>query len=177
MSQTPKPKHRVGFLLVWLLVAAGFAWLGWQILNFDSGRPKSKMYTIRSNLIQIERMKQMWASDRGVTGSVQITEQDLAPYAYGYSSNGLVRPVIGERYIIHPLGIGPEAQITRAYKNWPAGTVIRLWMDRDPPFHIILPNHSIQRMGTSRSAASQVVRARRLAPTADADRSATSHSP
>jgi len=35
------------------------------------------------------------------------------------------------------------------------------------------PNHSIQRMGASHSGQGHVVYQRRLAPTADADRSAT----
>jgi len=95
---------------------------------------------IVANLRQIELMKQMWASDQGVTGTVQITEQDLAPYAYGYSSNGLARPVAGEQYIIHRLGVGPEAELTRPYGKLPAGTVIRLRPESNQLFRIILPN-------------------------------------
>jgi hypothetical protein len=93
-----------------------------------------------NNLKQIELMKRTWAYNNGITGSVRVSEQDLAPYAYGYSSNGLARQIIGERYIIHRLGVGPEAQLTQAYQHLPAGTVIRLRPDTNRLFQIFLPN-------------------------------------
>ena len=77
-------------------------------------------------------------------GTVQITEQDLAPYAYGYSSNGLAKAAAGERYIIHGLGVGPEAVLTQPYGKLPAGTVIRLQSGSNQPFRIILLNKPMQ---------------------------------
>jgi hypothetical protein len=134
----PVPKVRRGFIFPAIIVALVFLFV-WGILPRLSGGGPSKTVRIINNLRQIELMKEMWASDHGVTGSVQVSEQDLALYVYGYSSNGLARQVVGERYIIHPLGVGPEAQLTRGYGKWPAGTVIRLRPDTNQLFGIFLP--------------------------------------
>jgi hypothetical protein len=139
MSQTVGSKDRVSFLLLLLLGLFGLACLVALLLPALTGGGPSKMSRIVNNLRQIEVMKQMWASDHGVTGSVRITEQDLAPYAYGYSSNGLARPVFGERYIIHRLGVGPEAQLTQTYGKLPAGTVVRLRPESNRLFRVYLP--------------------------------------
>lgn len=130
----------MSFLLLLLLAICGLACLAALLLPALAGGGPSKTSRIVNNLRQIELMKQMWASDHGATGSVRITEQDLAPYAYGYSSNGLARPVFGERYIIHRLGVGPEAQLTQTYGKLPAGTVVRLWPESNRLFRIYLPN-------------------------------------
>ena len=140
MSQTSGPRDRVSFLLLLLLATFGLACLAALMLPALTGGGPSKTIRIVNNLRQIELMKQMWASDHAVTGSVRFTEHDLAPYAYGYSSNGLARPVIGERYIIHGLGVGPEAQLTQPYGKLPAGTVIRLRPESNRLFRVFLPN-------------------------------------
>ena len=139
MSQACGPSVRFSLLFL-LLVVVGL----WFLYIFFApmlvvGGP-AKTMSIVNNLRQIELMKQQWALDHGVTGSVRIAEHDLAPYAYGYSSNGIARPVIGERYIIHRSGVGPEAQLTQAYGKLPAGTVIRLRPDTNRLFQIFLPN-------------------------------------
>ena len=140
MSQRFGPKDRVGSLLLLLLGLFGLACLVALLLPAFVGGGPSKTFRIVNNLRKIEEMKQVWASDHGVTGSVRITEQDLAPYAYGYSSNGLARPVGGERYIIHRLGVGPEAQLTQTYGKLPAGTVVRLRSESNRLFRVFLPN-------------------------------------
>ena len=139
MSAVPPPSRTLG-LLSKLVVGVFIAVLIWSVLlpRLTGGGP-TKTMRIVNNLRQIEMMKEMWASDHRITGSVQVTEHDLAPYAYGYSSNGLARPVIGERYIVHRLGVGPEAQLTRAYGKLPQGTVIRLRPDTNRLFRIFLP--------------------------------------
>ena len=127
---------------LWLLLLAAFglACMAALLLPALVGGGPSKTMRIVNNLKQIELMKAMWAADHGVTGSVRITEHDLAPYAYGYSSNGLARLVAGEHYIIHRLGVGPEAQLTRPYGKLPAGTVIRLRPESNRLFRVVLPN-------------------------------------
>jgi hypothetical protein len=140
MTHPAEPKQRVSPLWLLPLAAFGLACLVALMLPPLAGGGPSTTMRIVANLRQIELMKQMWASDQGVTGTVQITEQDLAPYAYGYSSNGLARPVAGEQYIIHRLGVGPEAELTRPYGKLPAGTVIRLRPESNQLFRIILPN-------------------------------------
>ena len=52
----------------------------------------------------------------------------------------LLKPVIGERYIIHRLGVGPEAQLTQTYGKLPAGTVIRLRPESNQLYRVFLPN-------------------------------------
>jgi hypothetical protein len=140
MSQIAEPKDRVSWLLLLLLATLGAVCLYALMLPALTGGGPSKTMRIVNKLRQIELMKQMWASDHGVTGSVRITEQDLAPYAYGYSSNGLARPLAGERYIVHRLGVGPEAQLTQTYGKLPAGTVIRLRPESNRLFRVFLPN-------------------------------------
>ncbi len=138
-ESSSSPAVRPGFLLA-LFVVVVVLLVAWRILPMLGGGGPPKIMRIVSNLRQIELMKEMWARDHSVTGSVQVSEHDLAPYAYGYSSNGLARPVIGERYIVHRLGVGPEAQLTRAYGRLPAGTVIRLRPDTNRLFRVLLPN-------------------------------------
>lgn len=140
MMHPVEPKRRVSSLWLVPLAAFGLACLVALLLPALAGGGPSKTMRIVNNLRQIELMKQWWALDRGVTGAVQITEHDLAPYAYGYSSNGVARSVAGERYIIHRLGVGPEAQLTQPYGKLPAGTVIRLRTESNQLFRIILPN-------------------------------------
>jgi hypothetical protein len=122
-------------VVVIVVLCAGKLLLG----MLSGGGPTAKMRIVL-NLRRIELMKENWASEHSVTGSVRISEQDLAPYAYGFSSNGSVTPVIGERYIIHRLDVAPEAQLTRAYGKLPAGTVIRLTTDTNRGYRIFLPN-------------------------------------
>lgn len=114
------------------MLLSSFVWH--VILPALGGSRKSNVMSIVSNLRQIEMMKEIWASDHGLTNPVRVSEADLAPYAHGYLSNGLVRPVMGERYSIHRLGIGPEAQLTRPSRSLPTGTVIRLRYETNRPY-------------------------------------------
>ena len=96
----------------------------------------------------------MWAADHHATGSVQITEQDLAPYLHRPAgSTGLVAPVVGEQYRANVLGAGPEAELTHPLGNrFPKGTIIRLRENPPPPYDVILPNRSLQPSGAKRPA-------------------------
>jgi len=81
------------------------------------------------------------ASDHGATGAVQVSAQDLAIYmGQPAGSSNLVKPVMGERYIINPLGVAPEAQLARDSSRWPSGTVIRLHTHPT----MLLPNKHLQ---------------------------------
>jgi hypothetical protein len=42
------------------------------------GGGPSKGGRIRNNLRQIDRLKQLWASDHTLTGAVEVSEQDLS---------------------------------------------------------------------------------------------------
>ncbi len=139
MNDQPPPKVRPGVLFTAFLVALVLI-LAWNMLPMLAGGGPSNTTRIVINLRQIELAKDWWAFDHGVTGSVRVSEQDLAPYLRGNAgSNGLVKPVVGERYIIHRLGMGPEAQLTRGYGKLLAGTVIRLRPDSNHFFRIFLP--------------------------------------
>ena len=114
------------------------------------GGPSTAM-AIMNNLVQIDIAKRSWALDHNITNAVQITEQDLAGYLpRRRGSNELVIPVVGEQYSVKPLGTPPEARLTRAFGNFPKGTVIRLGTDGHG-YETIPPNLAGQRMGVSRS--------------------------
>ncbi len=107
------------------------------VLPSLGGSNKSKVISVVNNLNQIELAKELWASDHGATGAVQVSVQDLARYmGQPASSSSLVKPVMGERYIINPLGVAPEAQLARDSSRWPSGTVIRLHAQPT----VLLPN-------------------------------------
>jgi hypothetical protein len=167
MSRTAAPIIRFRFTLM-LIIAFALAFVWTTVLPVLSGGGPSKTMRIVSNLRQIEVMKEMWASDHGVTGAVRVTELNLAPYAYGYSSNRLARPVAGERYVIHRLGVGPEALLTQAYGKLPAGTVIRLRPEPNRLFRVLLPNEQGRARGwqpvTSTTNSSSAAAASRRLP-------------
>lgn len=128
-----------------------------------SGRSKTNV--IISNLRQIEGAKQRWALDHGRTGSVVVTEQDIAVYL-GHAA-GWLRPVAGERYILNSLTQLPEAELTHSALGHPQGTRFRLTTN---DYEIILPNkpHS----ANSRRASLWAFGSLKAAAVADAGRSA-----
>jgi hypothetical protein len=153
MSEASKPPVQTGpVFIVLVVIACAVILLAILLPSFNPGGP-SKRFRIINNLVAIETAKEMWASDQGATGSVQVTEQDLAPYMRGWGeSNSLVTPVMGERYVINPLGVPPEAHLTRKYGKAPPGTIIRYI--RHPGVssreEIILPNSQGERESRGR---------------------------
>jgi hypothetical protein len=123
-----------------MLVLCGlFVW--YFVLPALGGSRKSRVIGVVNNLSHIELAKDMWASDHGATGKVQVSAQDLAIYmGQSTGASNLVNPVMGERYFINPLGVAPEAQLARDSSRWPSGTVIRLHAH---PM-MLLPNQHLQ---------------------------------
>jgi hypothetical protein len=139
MNQEPsKPVSRG--LLVGLVIVLCLFFLWHFVLPMLSISHKSPIVSVLSNLRRVELAKELWAADHSATGGVQVSVQELAPYlGRSHDSNNLVRPVMGERYMINPLGVAPEAQLTRALGRWPSGTVVRLYPEGHPPSHLVLP--------------------------------------
>ena len=136
MSREPSKSIPPG-LMVGLVVVLCVLFVWHFVLPMLGGSRKSIVISVVNNLKQIELAKEMWASDRSPTGALQVSAQDLAIYmGQPLGSSNLVRSVMGERYIINPLGVAPEAQLARDSGRWPSGTVIRL---HGPPT-MLLPN-------------------------------------
>ena len=146
------PRRSVGAQIGRVLLVFGvLLLLGWILGPFLVRGGPSTGGRIRSNLRQINHLKQMWASDHSITGAVEITEQDLATLLPPSSRpGGVVVPVAGEQYRINPLGVSPEAILTRRLGKYPPGTIIRL--ETKLSSGASLSNPTVQRTGASRSA-------------------------
>src|SRR5678815_4886774 len=79
MSYTPGTYVRPGFVLA-LLLALGVLALAALVIPSHARKGRSVMVTVVNNLRQIEIAKQIWAKEHGLTGSVSISQHDLAPY-------------------------------------------------------------------------------------------------
>jgi hypothetical protein len=116
---------------IWFLILLAAGWLLFKLFApLLSDRESRGGYAIRiiNNLHQIDLAKEMWARDHIATGSVQVSAQDLGPYlSPRRGTNELVTPVVGERYVINPTGVEPQAQLTHSVGRWPSGAVIRLY--------------------------------------------------
>jgi hypothetical protein len=141
-----------------LILVSLFAWM--LIPNFIRSGP-GRFSGIINTLRQIDGAKQQWAYERGITNIVQFTNQlseaDLFPYlsrgedrinrfGFGFDRNGRPHSGVGEKYIINPLNLPPEAQLTRDFKegrgssfSLPKGTIIRL---SESGHEIVLPDGS-----------------------------------
>jgi hypothetical protein len=142
------PKSTVTFWTA-LAVVAVLCLMCWVVLPMFAGRGPNtnKLTVIANNLNQLEMAKEDWASKHKTTNGVMPTEQDLAAYFAPITGpNGLVKPVIGELYMIGSLGTGVEARLTRDYGTLQAGTVIR---KGDHGLEMIPPDISMQRAGAS----------------------------
>jgi hypothetical protein len=88
--------------------------------------------------MQLDGAVQQWALDHGRTGAVVVTREDIAPYLrHSPDTNGWVKSVAGERYILKTITDSPEAHLTRDLEGRPKGTVIRLGTNMH--VEIILP--------------------------------------
>ena len=129
-------------LRIWLyvLVLACGALVAFVIAE----RVPTQTSKIVGNLMRIDSLKLMWAFDHGTNGAVKITERELAPYLpAGSQPDTLVVPVAGERYVLNPLSVLPEAQLTQKVGKMPKGTVIRL-LRGERKYEVILPNPPLQ---------------------------------
>ena len=138
-------------VLVWLL-----AWI--LIPNFVRGGP-GRLTGVINTLRQIDAAKQQWAYEHGITNTAQctnnLTETDLTPYlggredrvdrrGFGFDRSGRPPSGVGEKYVINPLTLSPEAYLTREFNerrdnaaSLPKGTIIRL---SNPGHEVILPD-------------------------------------
>lgn len=133
-----------GFL-PFLLIILGAILLLCLLLPALSGSHRSRVVVVINNLRNIEIAKEMWAHDHSATGGVKVSAQDLAPYLKPlFFSNLLARPVMSERYIIHPVGVPAQAQLIRLARGFPAGTIICSHPTGNPPSRIVRPKQAIE---------------------------------
>jgi hypothetical protein len=122
------------------------------VLNEFVDRRPTKGHRIEFTLSEIDMAKQLLGKANNISNGTEVSVQDVAPYlALNLASNGIITPVAGEQYAIKPIGVPPEALLTRAVKPWPKGTVIRKHLE-DGGCEIILPNAEVQRTGATPSA-------------------------
>jgi hypothetical protein len=149
-TKEPAPRASERFMLP-LLISITLGLLAvWNILPMLSGSHRPKYIGVVNNLKHIQVAKEQWALDHGVTGSVEVSAQNLGAYLGPYFvSNDLVKPILGERYIINPIGVDPEARLVRQADKLPAGTIIRLYPTGTPRSNIVLPGQAGGSMATS----------------------------
>ena len=121
------PKYSPGSWVTIMAVGLGLCLIAWIAIPNFAGSRWSKRTGIINNLRQIDAAKDMWRWEHRATTSGEIAWQQLEPYLRRSPYAGeLVPSVAGEIYRLNPLGIGPEAQLTRRVEVWPKGTIIRL---------------------------------------------------
>jgi hypothetical protein len=115
---------------IWFLIllGAGCAVVAlFAPLLTDRGSRGGHTIRIIRNLRQIDVAKELWTRDHSTTGSVKVSSQDLVPYMPSrHGTNEFVTPVAGERYVINPMGVEPQAELTLSVGRWPSGAVIQL---------------------------------------------------
>jgi len=107
---------RVGGLLVLLLLLGGY-WLFPRIPR-NSAR---QLNTIANNMRILEGAKEQWALEHHATNGALPTAADLAPYLKG---GEFIKPAVGERFTINPVGERITATLTREVAGWEAGRVL-----------------------------------------------------
>jgi hypothetical protein len=136
-------------LLIWISIP--------NFVRSGAGRLTRIIITLQ----QIDAAKQQWAYEHGITNTIQctnhLTETDMERYLGGkedridrpeylFDRSGRPRSAFGEKYIINPLKLPPEAQLTRDFKvgrgstfSLPKDTIIRL---SSSGYEILLPDVS-----------------------------------
>jgi len=108
---------RVGRLLL-LLLLAGLCSLVFPPCSKNEGR---FLAGVANNLRILEGAKEQWALEHHATNGAPPTAADLAPYL----KNGeFIKPAVGERYTINPVGVRTTATLTREVAGWEAGRVL-----------------------------------------------------
>jgi hypothetical protein len=101
---------------------------------------KSPIIAVVNNLKQIEISRRVWASEHNITGAVEPSMIELAPYLPRGSTNLADIAIMGERYTINAFGVSPEAQLTRPIGEWPRGTTVRLQPGGMPSYQLTPPD-------------------------------------
>jgi len=138
MSQKP-PRNVPHGLLLASVSAICLLVIWFLVLPRLTGSQRSVVLQVVGNLKRIQFAKEMWASDHGTSNPLQVSDEDLAVYVGPRASTNLVKPIVGEHYIVNPLGMSPEAQLTHDVGRWPSGSVIRLDATGIPPSHLARP--------------------------------------
>ena len=90
------------------------------IPNFVKARTTAQMNAMMNNLRMLDGAKEQWAlENRKQTGS-DVSDADIAPYL----RNRKINPVIGEEYILNPIGTAPQVKLKEALQGHPAGSLI-----------------------------------------------------
>ena len=152
-DQSSKPLRPLILTVALLAITVGLL-VGIAVPN-SVRKGQSKLNSIINTLRQIDGAKQQWAFERGITNLEQatneLTEADLSPYlsggegrksrnGFGFDRTGRPYSGAGEKYIIKPLNVAPEARLEKDFKesySLPKGTIIRL---TDSGYEIILPD-------------------------------------
>jgi hypothetical protein len=95
------------------------------VLPCLSGSRKSILVGVVNNLVQIDRAKQEWAAEHRATNGSPVSEADLARW-FPRHSKVVVVPVVAETYSVNPIGVLPEARLSKAVGRYTIGTVLRL---------------------------------------------------
>jgi type II secretory pathway pseudopilin PulG len=89
--------------------------------SFIKARDSASLNAIRSNVGAIDRVKQHWALERRVAGSVIPTTADLQDY---FKGSAMPTSVIGESYNINAIDQPASAALPFAFAGYSAGDVI-----------------------------------------------------
>ena len=92
-----------------------------SVPSFIKARDTASLNTIRSNVGTIDKVKQQWALERRLAGSVVPTEVDLQVYFKGAA---MPVSVIGEVYSINAVDQPASASVPFAFAGLAAGDTI-----------------------------------------------------
>ncbi|MGA2174385.1 MAG: hypothetical protein ABSH38_05300 [Verrucomicrobiota bacterium] len=113
--------HSLQSVLLPVTAAAGLA-AGIAIPNFIKARQTSQSNAILDNLRRLDSAKEQWVLEKGKKPGDSVTMDDLAPYLGGKG----IEQVVGEKYLIHPVGQPPTVRLAQDLSGHKAGSEISL---------------------------------------------------
>ena len=114
---------------MWTYLAFVFALgcLGCLWPNYVRRGPGYESNCISQNLKQIAGSKEVWATEHHESRSVLLAASELPDFLSQRSREQIFEnPRFGEIYRIMPLGVSPEAELTKEVDGRPKGTILRL---------------------------------------------------